>query len=67
MSKAGLYLFKLVAPFVLFLYGGVVLYVHHAQGVQAQEPVNLLLLVLYLGLLPMIGAIGHAGGKIVFG
>jgi predicted heme/steroid binding protein/uncharacterized membrane protein len=66
-STKGLYTFKLGMSIVLLIYGAVVIYVHYARGVLAPEPVDVLMLVLYLLLLPMIVSIGHAGGKIVFG
>ena len=63
----GLYVFKLVMSTLLLIYGAVVIYIHSTMGTIPPEPLNLMLLLLYLILLPIIVAIGHAGGKIVFG
>ena len=52
---------------VMAVYGAVVIYLHAARGVLAPESVDVLMLVLYVLVLPAIVAIGHAGGKIVFG
>jgi predicted heme/steroid binding protein/uncharacterized membrane protein len=66
-SGKGIYKFKLVLSILLFLFGGVVIYVHSAKGVLAAQPLDMPLMALYLLLLPMILALGHAGGKIAFG
>ncbi|MHC4944267.1 MAG: DUF2231 domain-containing protein [Planctomycetota bacterium] len=66
-STKGLYLFKLCASIVLIIYGAVVIYVHYTRGILPPESVDVVMLILYLLLLPIIVAIGHAGGKIVFG
>lgn len=66
-STKGLYVFKLAMSAVLIVYGAVVIYLHATRGVLAPEPVDVLMLVLYVLVLPAIVAIGHAGGKIVFG
>lgn len=66
-STKRVYLFKLYLSIVLLIYGAAVIYLHSAKGVLPPEPIDLSMLILYLLILPPVAAIGHAGGKIVFG
>jgi predicted heme/steroid binding protein/uncharacterized membrane protein len=66
-STKPVYLFKLCGSILLLAYSAVVIYVHHTKGVLPPESVDIVMLVLYLLLLPVIVSLGHAGGKIVFG
>ncbi len=66
-SLKGLYIFKLSVSGLLFVYAPVVVYTHSTKGPLAAEPLDALMIVLYLLLIPLTAAAGHAGGKIVFG
>lgn len=66
-STKGLYVFKLCLSILLFVYAPVVVYVHFSKGVLSPEPVDTAMIVLYVLLVPLTAATGHAGGKIVFG
>ncbi|MBN2241699.1 MAG: hypothetical protein JW793_03335 [Acidobacteria bacterium] len=66
-SRKGIYLFKMTVSLLLFFYTAVVVSVHTARGILPVEPVDILMLVLYLLLIPLAVATGHTGGKIVFG
>ena len=66
-STKGIYIFKMTVSLLLFVYTAVIVYIHTVRGVLPPEPVDILMLILYLLLLPLTVATGHTGGKIVFG
>jgi predicted heme/steroid binding protein/uncharacterized membrane protein len=66
-STKGIYAFKMAVSLLLFICAAAVVAVHTARGILPAAPVDLLLVVLYLLLLPLAVATGHTGGKIVFG
>jgi predicted heme/steroid binding protein/uncharacterized membrane protein len=66
-SPAGIFKFKIVMSLVLVLLSLVTAGLHTACGPLEQSPLNGALALLYVLLVPIGGAVGHAGGKIVFG
>ena len=66
-STKGLFIFKMTCSLLLFLYAAEVVYIHAGKGILAADPVDILMLTLYLVLIPLSVATGHTGGKIVFG
>ena len=66
-STKGIYVFKMTMSLLLFVYTAVVVYIHYVRGVLLPEPVDILMLILYLVMVPLAVATGHTGGKIVFG
>ncbi len=66
-STKGIYIFKMSMSILLFVYTPVVIYAHSTTGMLSPEPIDALIMILYLLLIPIAAATGHAGGKIVFG
>ena len=66
-STKGLYVFKMTMSLILFVYTAVVVYVHTERGILLPDPVDILMLILYLLVVPVAVVTGHTGGKIVFG
>ena len=66
-STKGVYIFKMTASLLLFVYTTVVIYFHTSKGILAPEPVDISMLILYLIIVPLAVVTGHTGGKIVFG
>ncbi len=66
-SKKGIYVLKMTMSLLLFFYTAVVVSIHTVRGILLPEPIDILMLILYLMLVPLAVATGHTGGKIVFG
>jgi predicted heme/steroid binding protein/uncharacterized membrane protein len=66
-STKGLYVFKMTMSLLLFLYTALVVYIHTVRGILLPEPVDILMVILYLLMVPLAVVTGHTGGKIVFG
>ena len=66
-SSGGVFKFKIVMSFILFIYAGALTYFHTVKGVLPAAPVDLQLAVMYIFLIPIIVSLGYAGGTIVFG
>lgn len=66
-STKGIYIFKMSVSLLLFLYSVVVVSIHTGRGVLPADPVDIVMTVLYLVLIPLTVVTGHTGGKIVFG
>ncbi|MBN2319245.1 MAG: hypothetical protein JXR49_09220 [Acidobacteria bacterium] len=66
-STKGLYVFKMTMSLLLFVYTAAVVYIHTVRGILLPEPIDILMVILYLLLVPLAVVTGHTGGKIVFG
>ena len=66
-STKSLFVFKVTCSLLLFFYAAVVVNIHTGKGILPADPVDVLMMSLYLVLIPLSVATGHAGGKIVFG
>ncbi len=66
-STKGLYVFKMTMSLLLFVYTAAVVYIHTVRGVLMPEPVDILMMILYLLMMLLAVITGHTGGKIVFG
>jgi predicted heme/steroid binding protein/uncharacterized membrane protein len=66
-SRKGIYMFKMTMSLLLFFCTAVVVSIHTARGVLTPEPIDILMVILYLLLIPLAVVTGHTGGKIVFG
>ncbi len=58
---------KIILSLSLFSLSTVTVLMHANLGAVPSDPVNLVLLILYLLLLPLAMLTGHLGGKISFG
>lgn len=66
-AAGGVYKFKIAMSAVVIVYSAATAAVHYSRGVLAPAPVDASMLVMYLILAPLVAALGHAGGIIVFG
>ena len=66
-AAGGVYKFKIWMSLVALVFSACTAAVHAARGVLPAAPVDIPVLALYLGIVPLIAALGHAGGIIVFG
>ena len=66
-ASGGIYKFKIILSLIVLCFACATVYVHAARGPLPPGGVDATVLALYLMLVPMIVALGHAGGMIVFG
>ena len=65
--SGGVYFFKIIMSFVALIVACLAIAIHLKSGILPQNPIAVLLLILYLLMIPILISIGHAGGTIVFG
>jgi predicted heme/steroid binding protein/uncharacterized membrane protein len=66
-AAGGVYKFKIIMSMVVLVLSWVAVLAHTSAGPLKPAPANIPVLVLYLVIVPMIVALGHAGGMIEFG
>lgn len=66
-AAGGVYKFKIVMSLAVLALSWITVLVHASAGPLKPAPINMPVLVLYVAIVPMIAALGHAGGMIVFG
>ena len=66
-ASGGVYKFKIGMSFVALILSWTAVAVHFSTGPLPSSPISIPVLALYLAIVPVIVAIGHAGGIIVFG
>jgi len=66
-SDRRIFKFKIVVAIALLFVAGIALGMHSSAGMLVQNPINYIVIVFYLLLIPLVISLGYAGGIIVFG